>query len=509
VTIPGLPFVPGGSSVHPERALTWFLDRWSPQWQQTILETHRRRGYTHFVLSWPDSRDGNGQSVAQFVATATKVKEMGFYVVVFLGSKVYDPRDASAAEWAPRIDPVLAALIAARAIDVAVVGWELDLWNVPGDRLQGIIDHVASITVPAGIRTYVHFSPHRISWQRDGETTLDWWNRQRGKLTGVLYQGDTSWTVGMFQARLNDVQVRFAQLGDSGFGHPFDVVAFETVASLQFDGPTDEDRGDLTGYELLCTPGPVPIMGFGNGARLPDGRATATRNLAPRPTTSRSFGLGQLSLRPGQSVVLSGAWLAFQGDGNLVVYNSSGAPLWASGTADQDCSAGCEADFQGDGNLVLYNNGRPYWATGTDRQGGSLLFQNSQPYLQIKSGDGFAVWSTLGPSLRVGVGNSLRAGQSVALSGAFLIFQGDGNLVVYSSHGDPLWSSGTAGRNCGISICEAAFQGDGNLVLYENGTPYWATGTEQIGTSLIFQRSTPYLQILDASDVPVWTSQPS
>jgi len=79
------------------------------------------------------------------------------------------------------------------------------------------------------------------------------------------------------QARIDDIQYRFAghngYPADSGFGHPFDVVAWELIASLQFDNDhPNEDDGDLRGYEAICTGGPIPVMGFGNGARRPDGR---------------------------------------------------------------------------------------------------------------------------------------------------------------------------------------------------------------------------------------------
>lgn len=267
VTIPGLPFVPGGSSETPDQCLTWFLDRWSPDWQQTILDTYAQRGYTHFILSWPDSRSV-GQSIEQFAQTCQRVQAIGCYACVFLGSKDYDPHDQWWDGW--NVAPVIDALIAAKAMDIAIVGWELDLWNIPGDPLQSIVDGVTQRTVPAGIPTYVHFSTHVTWWGKDGSDRFAWWNLQRGKLTGLLYQGDSAWDVGLFQARMVDTLAQFAHT-DSGFGHPFDDIAFETKASAQFDGPADENTGDLMDYLLLCTQAGVSVQGFGNGARMPDG----------------------------------------------------------------------------------------------------------------------------------------------------------------------------------------------------------------------------------------------
>ena len=52
-----------------------------------------------------------------------------------------------------------------------------------------------------------------------------------------------------------------------------------------------------------------------------------------------------------------------QYDGNLVVYDGNGKPLWASNTAG---NAGSIAVMQDDGNFVVYDaNSKPIWATNT------------------------------------------------------------------------------------------------------------------------------------------------
>lgn len=85
-----------------------------------------------------------------------------------------------------------------------------------------------------------------------------------------------------------------------------------------------------------------------------------------------------------------------QGDGNLVLYNPSNKPLWATGTVGR----GYKLKVQGDGNVVLYDsNGQALWATMT----------NGNP-------------------------------------GAFFSIQPDGNLVVYRlSDRRPLWYTATDG----------------------------------------------------------------
>ena len=48
------PFVPGGSSKHPERVMSWFLDRYPPSFQSRYLDLTASYGYTHVRLSVGD-----------------------------------------------------------------------------------------------------------------------------------------------------------------------------------------------------------------------------------------------------------------------------------------------------------------------------------------------------------------------------------------------------------------------------------------------------------------------
>ena len=86
--------------------------------------------------------------------------------------------------------------------------------------------------------------------------------------------------------------------------------------------------------------------------------------------------------------------LAYQGDGNLVLYKWDGAALWSSKTAGT--VAGMAA-MQGDGNFVIY------------------------------SGGGTALWSS----------------KTAGNAGAVLKLQNDGNAVIYSTSGAGLWATGT------------------------------------------------------------------
>jgi pimeloyl-ACP methyl ester carboxylesterase len=101
-------------------------------------------------------------------------------------------------------------------------------------------------------------------------------------------------------------------------------------------------------------------------------------------------------LRPGDMVDSTehGRHFAYQGDGNLVIYDANWVPLWASDTPGTRAGV---VGMQGDGNLVIYDaDGLPLWASGT-------------------------------------------AGHP----GAYLAVQNDGNVVIYDVDGTPLWATGT------------------------------------------------------------------
>jgi hypothetical protein len=273
VTIPGLPFVPGGSSEQPERCLTWFYDRWDASWRAKIREAYAARGYTHFVLSWPDSRS-QGVTVDQFVALALELTDAGFFVHVMLGSKDYDPHDQTWTQLEPLMAPVLRALIAAKAVS-SVALWETDLWNIPGAPLQTILDGIANIAVPADVHQWVHFSTERTSWFVDGGNRRSWWQRQNLTLVGILYQDDVNWDMGTRQARLADTQNQFGEPNQQCWltaDGKFRLVAWEMDAAAQFSNPQpDENQSDMRGYLAVCSPGAVAVAGYGNGARMIDG----------------------------------------------------------------------------------------------------------------------------------------------------------------------------------------------------------------------------------------------
>ncbi|HUD10507.1 MAG TPA: hypothetical protein VMR28_02420 [Candidatus Saccharimonadales bacterium] len=154
-----------------------------------------------------------------------------------------------------------------------------------------------------------------------------------------------------------------------------------------------QTSGNPGAYLVLQTDGNMVVYSTSNAALWATYTISNPNHLSYINTT---FGIGRLY--PGQSInTADGHYkLVLQSDGNLVLYDNNGKPLWASGT-NGDSTAFLA--MQGDGNLVLYGtNGSPLWYSGTS-------------------------------------GNSdLR-----------LVTQQDGNLVLYNPVNVPLWDTGTQG----------------------------------------------------------------
>lgn len=279
--VPGLPAVDGGAR---DASLVFspFLDRYAPAQQDRIIDRNLECGYDTIKLSWPDSRAA-GKSIRDYVAMSKYCQDAGLEPIHMLLSKCFDGLDPD-----PRLlDPVIDALLNAGAIRRASYFWEGNAFISPERMLTAtmrtpwlstpyagrITQYLAGRLVPNGVLCYLHFLPHYVTWQANVETPHDFWARQCDYGTqGVLYQGDPAWSAGMLQARLNDCLVRLIALGLWGLPRTVDVVADELTAQTQFNGELDEDHGDLRGLEALCAVGPMPVMGFNNGARYPDGR---------------------------------------------------------------------------------------------------------------------------------------------------------------------------------------------------------------------------------------------
>ena len=85
-------------------------------------------------------------------------------------------------------------------------------------------------------------------------------------------------------------------------------------------------------------------------------------------------------------------YLAYQSDGNLVLYRSDGFPIWATMT---NGTAPGYAAMQDDGNFVIYDaGGTPIWHTNTWGHPGAYLTIHNDGNMAIYSSGGHLLWQT-------------------------------------------------------------------------------------------------------------------
>lgn len=274
IHVAGLPAIPGGAK-DPTLVLSWFIDRYSQPDRAGIYAAYKALGVVDVLISWPDSR-ANGSSPEQFGRFCQELIVEGFQPCVMLLSKYYDPPDVEGCK--RNIEPVMPSI--ASVVGRICVGWELSLWLQPV-QVQQLTDWLSPLVNPWGGRLYVHFQAGYSSFDVDGPNAsfAGYWNRNIGKLTGVLHQRpteDPEWdTYKKYQDRLVDVLERFAGhfncSPDSGFGHPFDIIALEITAQDQYNGWMTTEQGNTWGLAAIQTPtshgplGPVNVKGSGNG----------------------------------------------------------------------------------------------------------------------------------------------------------------------------------------------------------------------------------------------------
>jgi len=217
VEMPGAPVVPGASPNKPERILSWFVDRYTSDFQKAYLEKYAGYGYTHFTLSYADScgpvnmpptaPPGNGRTLEQFIETCLFVKRYVKYSRIMIGSKYFQPAFMTAQQWADFADPIMDALIAAKAVDEFSLGWEWNLWNHPGQVTIDAFRHCGQKARAAGLSSWMHFSPHVTSWFADGDPRgrFGFYDDLHGDVDGVDYQSmGPYWSTAMLQARMVD-----------------------------------------------------------------------------------------------------------------------------------------------------------------------------------------------------------------------------------------------------------------------------------------------------------------
>ncbi|MEU1212141.1 mannose-binding protein [Streptomyces sp. NPDC005791] len=111
---------------------------------------------------------------------------------------------------------------------------------------------------------------------------------------------------------------------------------------------------------------------------------------APKPNWSTVTVFSPSVLEVNQAWTTNRIRMVMQADGNLVVLNEFGKPIWASMTFGQNH----RAIFQPDGNLVIHNgDDRPIWASKTHDFAGAQLVLRADAKVAVVH-NGRTVWTT-------------------------------------------------------------------------------------------------------------------
>lgn len=262
IPIPGLPWIPGVTSnktpITQSRFLSYVFDCY-PTWaQDQWINENLLRGYTHAVMSWPDSRASAGKSLAQFAASCARIKESGLYVHVKLWSKDFDPRDMDFATWKVYADPIFAGL---NGIADEFSCWEYDSGNRSDQTAIDVHQYLGEMAHSQAASFWCHFFSNRGYWW-EGHEEAEWYEVLKGHVDGLDLQIDPAYDIGENQARTVD---HLRDVAPSGCK----VRAFEPgTPTLMFDNDhPDEGEADAFGLLTLCTKGAAPVWGGGAGHR--------------------------------------------------------------------------------------------------------------------------------------------------------------------------------------------------------------------------------------------------
>lgn len=248
-------------------------------------------------------------------------------------------------------------------------------WSANGHTLPGMLDIEYN---PYGKECYGLTHKQMVGWVRSFDTE---YHRLTGRMP-ILYTSARWWdacTGGSAVADRDPLDV--AAWGPSPRPLPRGWRA-ETIwqytdsNALGFDG--DRFNGSLGGLRAMALGHP----------------ATGHRNTTHRPTGAL-LAAGHV-LAAGHTLVTPNHRyrLCMQRDGNLVLRDRAGRPVWASGTEGH---RGAVLDMQPDGNLVVYAmrpRHHPVWSSGTAGRGRSdaVLLGNGN-FLVWHTGDG-VTWQT-------------------------------------------------------------------------------------------------------------------
>jgi len=178
-------------------------------------------------------------------------------------------------------------------------------------------------------------------------------------------------------------------------------------------------------------------------------------------------------------------------DGNLVIYDTNGKPLWASNTYNKG-SGPYTMKMHDNGNLVVYDtNKEQIWQTGTTDKGDGpyrvTIDDNDNCTMGVYDSNNTKLWFANESKAEKQKPGSCTSGinygmceNKISSSTVDLVMQDDGNLVVYDKNGNYKWATGSNGK--GTKPYRLMMQTDGNLVVYDSkDAAIWSSGTKGKG----------------------------
>lgn len=241
------------------------------KFQDAILTEHAERGYTHFVIApdgWDLGANGFNMTPATLVQWARYVKSWGFYNVLWQSNP-----DGNMT-WAN-------VLASAGLLDWFIPGEEVDK-KVSAQQYNLVLQECLGLGCPIGAHFTSNYPSGFPSDTFFDGTSMPSWGAYDGKvhLCWQASQNDSAGTQGarLYYARQRVNLGMVSPDGGSVPGAPNSrVITFETMATKQLYGQCDEAYGNLRDLELLYTTRTdariLPMSGYGNGCRLPDGSA--------------------------------------------------------------------------------------------------------------------------------------------------------------------------------------------------------------------------------------------
>lgn len=204
--------------------------------------------------------------------------------------------------------------------------------------------------------------------------------------------------------------------------------------------------------------------------------------------------------------------LAMQTDGNLVLYHVGISADWASNTGSATWGPGTKLVMEFNANLHR-KAGDVCWSSNINTP---VVFEDmkNRGYLQVQDDGNVVIYEDVAVWAATPIQNpdpnsvemlvcptaDIAPGFSVTNGDYRLVFQTDGNLVIYKvSTGQAIWNAGSMGGN------RLSMQGDGNLVVYKDNTALWNTQTN--GRGACYLAFTNYGRLYVRQPQALWSTK--